>query len=65
MDLSKNKIERFTKLMGYPGLLNLSLDKNPISEIEPNAFNACPDLKILSLNHIKLQNYKGDLRFLR
>ena len=51
--------------MGYPGLLNLSLDKNPISEIEPNAFNACPDLKILSLNHIKLQNYKGDLRFLR
>jgi len=58
-------LTRVTKVIGYPKLKKLILDRNPITEIEPAAFRDCSDLESLSINNIQLPNYAGDLKFLR
>lgn len=65
LNLGSNQIKHFKKLMGFPRLKELNLDYNPITNIEGSALRDCSDLTSLSINHIKLPNYHGDLRFLR
>ena len=65
LDLSRNKITAVQKLMGFPKIKKLVLDRNPLASIEHGAFRDCPDLESLSICHIKLPNYTGDLKFLR
>ena len=64
LNLRGNKITRVGRLIGYPKIQALTLDKNPIEEIAPAAFRDCPDLGRLSVAEIQLPNYQGDLKFL-
>ena len=63
--MKDNKIRHVVKLIGYPQVKVVRLDKNPIEAIEPGTFRDCTALKTLSICHIKLPNYTDDLKFLR
>lgn len=65
LNLSSNKITKVSKMIGYPKVQQIILDNNAIESIEFGAFRDCTRLEKLSLNHIKLPNYQGDLKFLR
>ena len=60
-----NKIRHVIRLIGYPQVKVVILDKNPIEAIEPGTFRDSQALKSLSICKIKLPNYTDDLKFLR
>mmetsp|Transcript_10784 Transcript_10784/g.13517 ORF Transcript_10784/g.13517 Transcript_10784/m.13517 type:complete len:184 (+) Transcript_10784:217-768(+) len=57
LNLAGNRITQLTKVFGYPQVKEMNLDRNPITSIDGVAFSACPELKNLSIDQIKLPNY--------
>ena len=63
--MRENKIRHVVRLIGYPQIKFVTLDRNPIEAIEPATFRDCQALVSLSICNIKLPNYTDDLKFLR
>ena len=63
--MRENLIRHVVRLIGYPQIKTIILDKNPIEAIEPGTFRDSQNLKSLSICKIKLPNYTDDLKFLR
>ena len=50
---------------GYPKVTELDLSNNPIRKINQFAFRDTPHLESLQMSDIQLNNYRGDLNFLK